>query len=85
MTIIPSTVLALLLWKVSDTGGYPISYFSARYRLKEPQASFNNHNQDNSLMSSTWHWVVPEHINPLVVSYYIQSTLIIYIHLFERS
>ncbi|KAF2905237.1 hypothetical protein ILUMI_00961 [Ignelater luminosus] len=29
----PSTILALLLWYVEDTGGYPIIYFTAEYKL----------------------------------------------------
>ncbi|KAJ4429421.1 hypothetical protein ANN_21590 [Periplaneta americana] len=40
VTVHPSTVLALLLWEVADTGGYPITYFTARYaRTYQPQCA----------------------------------------------
>ncbi|KAJ1531949.1 hypothetical protein ONE63_000587 [Megalurothrips usitatus] len=65
VTIIPSTVLALLLWEVSDTGGYPLSHFSARYRLKDHQST-NSKANEKSPSDNLWHWVVPEHINPSV-------------------
>ena len=59
VTVRPSTVLALLLWDVTDTGGYPITYFSARYRQKHG-------NLGKEL--DHWHSVMPEHISPNVVS-----------------
>ncbi|CAB3373959.1 Hypothetical predicted protein [Cloeon dipterum] len=48
VSVQPSSVLALLLWEVSDDGGYPVEHFEARYKLK--------HEKDN------WHSVTPEHI-----------------------
>lgn len=33
VTVHPSTILALLLWTVEDTGGYPIIYFTTQYKL----------------------------------------------------
>lgn len=66
VTIVPSTVLALLLWEVTDTGGYPISHFSARYRLKEPTLLSDHQSEEKSLLDYTWHWVVPEQIKPSV-------------------
>lgn len=59
MTVRPSTVLALLLWEVIDTGGYPITYFTARYREK-----YNDAGKE----PDHWHSVMPEHISPNVVS-----------------
>lgn len=59
VTVRPSTVLALLLWDVTDTGGYPITYFSARYRRKHGNLG-KEHDH--------WHSVMPEHISPNVVS-----------------
>ncbi|KAL0272198.1 UNVERIFIED_CONTAM: hypothetical protein PYX00_005271 [Menopon gallinae] len=52
VTVQPSTVLALLLWEVDDTGGYDISHFSARYRLK-----YSDPEDD-------WHDVIPKRISP---------------------
>lgn len=57
VTVRPSTVLALLLWDVTDTGGYPITYFTAQYRQKHS-------NSDKEL--DHWHPVMPEHISPNV-------------------
>ena len=59
VTVRPSTVLALLLWDVTDTGGYPITYFTARYRQKHSNLSEE---------LDHWHSVMPEHISPNVVS-----------------
>jgi hypothetical protein len=59
VTVRPSTVLALLLWEVTDTGGYPIIYFTARYRQKHQGAGTE---------PDHWHSVMPEHISPNVVS-----------------
>jgi hypothetical protein len=59
VTVRPSTVLALLLWDVVDTGGYPITYFTARYREK-----YNDAGKE----LDHWHSVMPEHISPNVVS-----------------
>ena len=59
VTVRPSTVLALLLWDVTDTGGYPITSFSARYRQKHG-------NLGKEL--DHWHSVMTEHISPNVVS-----------------
>lgn len=56
VSVHPSTVLALLLWDVSDTGGYDISYFSAQYRLKNDT-------------KGSWHNVLPVHISPTAVRY----------------
>ncbi|XP_031356482.1 protein sidekick-2 isoform X2 [Photinus pyralis] len=33
LSVHPSTILALVLWTVEDTGGYPIICFTAQYRL----------------------------------------------------
>ncbi|XP_022207986.2 uncharacterized protein LOC111064545 [Nilaparvata lugens] len=33
VTVHPSTILALLRWDVADSGGYPITHFTAQYRL----------------------------------------------------
>lgn len=33
LSVHPSTILALVLWTVDDTGGYPIICFTAQYRL----------------------------------------------------
>ncbi|XP_069686294.1 cell adhesion molecule DSCAML1 isoform X2 [Periplaneta americana] len=57
VTVHPSTVLALLLWEVADTGGYPITYFTARYRQKHTDADKK---------PDDWHAVMPEHISPNV-------------------
>ncbi|XP_023722306.1 uncharacterized protein LOC111872530 [Cryptotermes secundus] len=57
VTVRPSTVLALLLWEVIDTGGYPITYFTARYRQKSAEAGKE---------PDHWHSVMPEHISPNV-------------------
>ncbi|KDR11737.1 uncharacterized protein LOC110836810 isoform X3 [Zootermopsis nevadensis] len=57
VTVRPSTVLALLLWDVTDTGGYPITYFTAQFRQK--------HN-DAGKEPDHWHFVMPEHISPNV-------------------
>jgi hypothetical protein len=56
VTVHPSTVLALLLWDVTNTGGHPITYFTARYRQKHGKELDH------------WHSVMPEHISPNVVS-----------------
>lgn len=66
VTVIPSTVLALLLWEVSDSGGYPISHFSARYRLKDTPKTPSHHNEETESQDYSWHWVVPEQIKPSV-------------------
>ncbi|CAG9863503.1 unnamed protein product [Phyllotreta striolata] len=44
----PSTILALLLWEVDKTGGYPIINFTAQYRL--------------AYTNSTWIPISPNHI-----------------------
>lgn len=54
-----STVVALLSWDVEDTGGYPITHFTAQYRLKH---SYPDHPPDN------WHRVIRGRISPTVVS-----------------
>lgn len=33
VTVHPSTILALVIWTVEDTGGYPIICFTAQYKL----------------------------------------------------
>ncbi|KAG8232025.1 hypothetical protein J437_LFUL012049 [Ladona fulva] len=43
VTVHPSTVLALLLWDVAEDGGYPISHFTARYRLIHQVPHANRH------------------------------------------
>lgn len=55
VTVRPSTVLALLLWEVAEDGGYPVSHFEARYRLKNQREA--------------WHAVTPEHITANVVRF----------------
>ena len=59
VTVRPSTVLALLLWEVTDTGGYPITSFTACYRQKHGNSGTEHDH---------WHSVMPEHISPNVVS-----------------
>lgn len=51
VTIVPSTILALILWDVQGTGGYPIIDFTAQYRLA-----------DNT--NDTWLPISPNHIPP---------------------
>ncbi|XP_046680819.1 uncharacterized protein LOC124367763 isoform X1 [Homalodisca vitripennis] len=55
VTVHPSTILALLRWDVEDTGGYPITHFTAQYRLKHSPA---DQPPDN------WHRVIPGRISP---------------------
>lgn len=43
VTVLPSTVLALIQWNVIDDGGYPILNITVRYR--------------ESSENSTWHYV----------------------------
>jgi hypothetical protein len=52
-------VLALLLWDVTDTGGYPITSFTAQFQQKHTEAGKE---------PDHWHFVIPEHISPNVVS-----------------
>ncbi|XP_046390641.1 protein turtle homolog A isoform X2 [Ischnura elegans] len=58
VTVHPSTVLALLLWDVAEDGGYPISHFTARYRL-----AHQSNTQPNVSPNQEWHFVVPDHIS----------------------
>lgn len=64
VSIHPSTVLALLLWDVYDTGGYDISYFSAQYRLKYDS-------------KDVWHSVLPVQISPHAVSLLFEKLIIL--------
>ncbi|XP_030750433.1 contactin-1 isoform X2 [Sitophilus oryzae] len=50
VSIKPSTIIALILWEVNGTGGYPIINFTAQYRL-----AYNN---------SSWIPISPNHITP---------------------
>lgn len=50
----PSTILALILWKVNGTGGYNIQHFTAEYRQ-----AFTNH---------SWITLSPTNIMPNSVS-----------------
>ncbi|XP_014245388.1 uncharacterized protein LOC106664299 [Cimex lectularius] len=51
VTVVPSTILALLHWEVVDTGGYPITSFTAQYRLRHtPQGE----------SPDPWHLVMPD-------------------------
>uniref|UniRef100_A0A1B6CS62 Fibronectin type-III domain-containing protein n=1 Tax=Clastoptera arizonana TaxID=38151 RepID=A0A1B6CS62_9HEMI len=54
VTVHACTILASIRWEVEDTGGYPIDYFKAQFRLK--------HTPDDQL-ADPWHPVVPEHIS----------------------
>ncbi|KRT84345.1 Fibronectin domain-containing protein [Oryctes borbonicus] len=45
----PSTILALLIWEVNGTGGYPITHFTAEYRL---------YTEDN------WRAISPNNMSP---------------------
>ncbi|KAL1501308.1 hypothetical protein ABEB36_006652 [Hypothenemus hampei] len=51
VSIKPSTILVLVLWKVNGTGGYPIMHFTAQYRL-----AFSN--------NKSWIPITPNHIMP---------------------
>lgn len=53
VTIRPSTILALLIWAVNGTGGYPISHFTAQYKLA---------------FEKEWKAISPTHISPNAVS-----------------
>ncbi|KAJ8934897.1 hypothetical protein NQ318_002651 [Aromia moschata] len=50
VTVRPSTILALLLWEVNGTGGYPIINFTAQYRL--------------AFVNDSWIPISPNHITP---------------------
>ncbi|CAG9768106.1 unnamed protein product [Ceutorhynchus assimilis] len=50
VSIKPSTILVLVCWEVNGTGGYPIIYFTAQYRL-----AFTN---------DSWIPISPNHIMP---------------------
>ncbi|KAJ8969491.1 hypothetical protein NQ317_009213 [Molorchus minor] len=50
VTVRPSTILALLLWEVNGTGGYPIINFTAQFRL--------------AYTNSSWIPISPNHITP---------------------
>ncbi|KAF7282732.1 hypothetical protein GWI33_002121 [Rhynchophorus ferrugineus] len=50
VSIKPSTILALILWDVKGTGGYPIVNFTAQYRL-----AYSN---------TSWIPISPNHITP---------------------
>lgn len=56
-------MLALLLWEVVDTGGYPITQFNAIYKQKYPS--------EDDEKSKEWVSFIPEHISPNVVRYLI--------------
>lgn len=47
----PSTILALILWQVKDTGGYPLIYFTAQYKL-----AYDDEDE--------WKYITPIHISP---------------------
>ncbi|KAK9513015.1 hypothetical protein O3M35_001304 [Rhynocoris fuscipes] len=64
VTVQPSTILALLHWEVADTGGYPITHFTAQYRLK--------HTPPHQL-PDPWHLVFPDKINPTIVIAFING------------
>lgn len=51
----PSTILALILWQVKDTGGYPLIYFTAQYKL-----AYDDEDE--------WKYITPIHISPNSVS-----------------
>ena len=55
ITIHVSTILALVLWDVNATGGYPIIDFTAEYRLAD---SFGE-----------WKPISPNHISPTAVRF----------------
>ncbi|XP_044759519.1 protein turtle homolog A isoform X3 [Coccinella septempunctata] len=48
--VVPSTILAVIVWEVNGTGGYPIMNFTAQYRLADT---------DNK-----WIPIPPNHITP---------------------
>ncbi|XP_054289240.1 protein turtle homolog A isoform X2 [Macrosteles quadrilineatus] len=56
VTVHASTILALLRWDVADTGGYPISHYTAQYRLK--------HSSPDE-PPDEWHKVIPGRISPV--------------------
>ncbi|XP_071057501.1 contactin-6 isoform X3 [Onthophagus taurus] len=45
----PSTILAYLIWQLNGTGGYPITFFTAEYRL---------------MNESNWTSIAPTHLSP---------------------
>lgn len=55
VTIVPSTILAYLHWEVADSGGYPITHFTAQYRLKHTLPG---------QAPDPWHPVMPVEISP---------------------
>ena len=54
----PSTILAIVLWEVAGTGGYPIIDFTAQYRLKPTPGD----------EPENWKPIIPNHIPPNSVS-----------------
>ncbi|BES95119.1 FN3 [Nesidiocoris tenuis] len=54
VTVVPSTILAFIHWEVADTGGYPITHFTAHYRLKHPPPD----------QLPEWQAVLPDKISP---------------------
>ncbi|XP_059480641.1 fibronectin type III domain-containing protein [Neocloeon triangulifer] len=52
VSVEPSSVLALLLWSVSDDGGYPVLHFEGRFKLKYEK--------------DIWHPITPKNIAPNV-------------------
>ncbi|CAH1397912.1 unnamed protein product [Nezara viridula] len=55
VTIVPSTILANLYWEVEDSGGYPITHFTAQYRLKHTPPGH---------LPDPWHRAMPPKIKP---------------------
>ncbi|XP_075220763.1 protein sidekick-1 isoform X2 [Lycorma delicatula] len=55
VTVHPSTILALLRWDVEDNGGYPITHFTAKYRLAHSPPG---------QPPDPWHPVLPPRIDP---------------------
>lgn len=58
LTVYPSSVLALVTWKLNSTGGYPIKSISVIYQ--EVTDDWNN---------PAWHRTYPEELKPTTVIY----------------
>lgn len=56
VTVYPSSVLALVTWKLNSTGGYPIKSISVIYQ--EVNDDWNN---------PAWHRTYPEELAPTIV------------------
>ncbi len=59
LTVYPSSVLALVTWKLNGTGGYPIRSITVIYQ----------HVTDD-LDNPSWHRTYPEELDPTIVIVY---------------